>query len=64
MGTLCAILAYSLLYSYETKFRQKLIKDKRIAECKTCIVMFRYNIDDFLSINNPNFANWISLVYP
>jgi len=57
MGTICAILAYILLYSYETKFRQKPITDKRIAEFKAFILIFRYNIDDFLSINNPSFAN-------
>jgi hypothetical protein len=55
MGTNCALF----LHSNETHFAQKLIKDKIITEGEVFNIAFRY-IDDDLSINNPNFANWIS----
>ena len=56
MGTNCAPLhANLLLYSYEAKFMQKLVKDKN-TEAKTINLTFRY-INDVLSINNPNFAS-------
>jgi hypothetical protein len=47
--------------SYEAEFIQKLIKDKQITESNAFNLTFMY-IDDVLSINNPNFANWIPLI--
>jgi hypothetical protein len=51
MGTNCApLLADLFLYSYESEFLQKLVKDKKIHD-----FTYRY-IDDVLSINNSRFA--------
>ena len=64
MGTNCApLLADLFLHSYESEFLQTLIKDKKIKEARSFNFTYRY-IDDVLSINNPNFSNWISLIYP
>ena len=64
MGANCSLLlVYLFLYSYEAEFIQKLIKDKQITESNAFNLTFMY-IDDVLSINNPNFANWIPLMYP
>ena len=64
MGANCSLLlVYLFLYSYEAEFIQKLIKDKQITEVKAFDLTFMY-IDDVLSINNPNFANCIPLMYP
>ena len=58
MGTNCVPrLADLFLYSYESEFLQKLIKDKKIHEARAFNFTYRY-IDDVLSINNfslPNF---------
>jgi hypothetical protein len=52
MGTNCApLLADLFLYSYESEFRQKLVKDKKIHEARAFNFTYRY-IDDVLSINN------------
>jgi hypothetical protein len=52
MGTNCApLLADLLLYSYESEFLQKLVKDKKIHEARAFNFTYRY-IDDVLSINN------------
>jgi hypothetical protein len=49
MGTNCApLLADLFLYSYESEFLQKLIKDKKIHEARAFNFTFRY-IDDVLS---------------
>jgi hypothetical protein len=51
MGTNCApLLADLFLYSYESEFLQKLVKDKKIHEVRTFNFTYRY-IDDVLSIN-------------
>ena len=64
MGTNCApLLADLFLHSYESEFLQTLIKDKKIREARSFNFTYRY-IDDVLSINNPDFSNWISLIYP
>ena len=64
MGTNCApLLADLFLYSYESEFIQQLIKDKKVKEARSFNLTYRY-IDDVLSINNPEFANWIPLIYP
>jgi predicted cation transporter len=52
MGTNCALLLADLfLYSYESEFRQKLVKDKKIHEARAFNFTYRY-IDDVLFINN------------
>ena len=62
MGTNCApLLADLFLYSYESEFLQKLVKDKKIHEARTFNFTHRY-IDDVLSINNSRFAD--ILIYP
>ena len=64
MGTNCApLLADLFLYSYESEFIQKLVKDKKIHEARAFNFTYRY-IDDVLSINNSRFAEFLSLIYP
>ena len=64
MGTNCApLLADLLLYSYESEFLQKLVKDKKIHEARAFNFTYRY-IDDVLSINNSRFAEFLPLIYP
>ena len=64
MGTNCApLLAYLFLYSYESEFLQKLVKDKKIHESRAFNFTYRY-IDDVLSINNSRFAEFLPLIYP
>ena len=56
MGTNCSpLLADLFLYSYESAFLQKLVKDKKIHEARAFNFTYRY-IDDVLSINNSRFA--------
>ena len=64
MGTNCApLLADIFLYSYETEFIQSLLSAgmKRLASQYN--FTYRY-IDDVLSINNPDFENYIGHMYP
>ena len=64
MGTNCApLLADLFLYSYEAEFMQNLAKckDKRVS--RSFNFTYRY-IDDVLSINNPNFADYLDTIYP
>jgi hypothetical protein len=64
MGTNCApLLADLMLYSYESEFLQKLVKDKKIHEARAFNFTYRY-IDDVLSINNSRFAEFLPLIYP
>ena len=64
MGTNCAPLVADLfLYSYESEFLQKLVKDKKIHEARAFNFTYRY-IDDVLSINNSRFAEFLPLIYP
>ena len=68
MGTNCApLLADLFLYSYESEFLQKLVKDKKIHEARAFNFTYRY-IDDvlhfFVSINNSRFAEFLPLIYP
>ena len=51
------------LYSYESEFLQKLVKDKKIHEARAFNFTYRY-IDDALSINNSRFAEFLPLIYP
>ena len=58
MGTNCVPLLVDLfLYSYESEFLQKLVKNKKIREASAFNFTYRY-IDDVLSINNPRFAEF------
>ena len=64
MGTNCApLLADLCLYSYESEFLQKLVKDKKMHEARAFNFTYRY-IDDVLSINNSRFAEFLPLIYP
>ena len=64
MGTNCfPLLADLFLYSYESGFLQKLVKDKKIHEARAFNFTYRY-IDDVLSINNSRFAEFLPLIYP
>ena len=64
MGTNCTpLLADLFLYSYESEFLQKLVKDKKIHEARAFNFTYRY-IDDVLSINNSRFAEFLTLIYP
>ena len=64
MGKNCAPLLTTLfLYSYESEFLQKLVKDKKIHEARAFNFTYRY-IDDVLSINNSRFAEFLPLIYP
>jgi hypothetical protein len=56
-------LADLFLYSYESEFLQKLVKDKKIHEARAFNFTYRY-IDDVLSINNSRFAEFLPLIYP
>jgi hypothetical protein len=64
MGTNCApLLADLFLYSYESEFLQKLVKDKKMHEARDFNFTYRY-IDDVVSINNSRFAEFLPLIYP
>ena len=57
------LLADLFLYSYESEFLQKLVKDKKIHEARAFNLTYRY-IDDVLSINKSRFAEFLALIYP
>ena len=64
MGTNCApFLSDLFLYSCESEFLPKLVKDKKIHEARAFNFTYRY-IDDVLSINNSRFAEFLPLIYP
>ena len=64
MGMNCApLLADLFLFLYESEFLQNLVKYKKIHEARAFNFTYRY-IDDILSINNPRFAEFLSLLYP
>ena len=44
------------MYTHESEFLQKLVKDKKIHEARAFNFIYRY-IDDVLSINNSRFAD-------
>jgi hypothetical protein len=56
-----SLLADLFLYSYESEFLQKLVKDKKIHEARAFNFTYRY-IDDVLSINNSRFAEFLPLI--
>ena len=52
MGTNCApLLADLFLYSYESEYLQKLVKDKKVHGARAFNFTYRY-IDDVLSVSN------------
>ena len=62
MGTnYVPLLADLFLYSYESEFLQKLVKDKKIHEARAFKFTYRY-IDDVLSINNSRFAEFLPFI--
>ena len=63
MGTDCApLLADLFLHHYEYNFMQSMIKSN-IVNARKFNYTFRY-IDDLQSQNNPNFAKYVSDIYP
>ena len=60
---LAPLLADLFVYSYESEFLQKLVKDKKIHEARAFNFTYRY-IDDVSSINNSRFAEFLPLIYP
>jgi hypothetical protein len=62
--TFCVpLLADLFLYSYQSEFLQKVVKDKKIHEARAFNFTYRY-IDDVLSIINSRFAEFLPLIYP
>ena len=64
MGTHCApLLADIFLYSYEAEFIQSLLSTGRKRLASQLNFTYRY-IDDVLSINIPDFENYLGQMYP
>ena len=64
MGTNCApLLADIFLYSYEADFIQSLLSTGKKHLASQFNLTYRY-IDDVLSINNPEFENYLGQMYP
>ena len=64
MGTNCApLLAHIFLYSYEAEFIQSLLSAGKKRLASQFNFTYRY-IDDVLSINNPDFENYLGQMYP
>ena len=64
MRTNCApLLADLFLYSYEAKFIQKLLHEKKKSLAVAFKSTFRY-IDDVLCINNNQFHSCVDSIYP
>ena len=64
MGTNCApLLADVFLYSYEAEFIQSLLSTGKKKLASQFNFTYRY-IDDVLSINNPDFENYLGQMYP
>ena len=64
MGTNCApLLADIFLYSYEADFIQSLLSTGKKKLASQFNFTYRY-IDDVLSINNPDFDNYLGQMYP
>ena len=63
MGTNCApLLADIFLYSYEAESIQSLISTGKKKLASEFNFTYRY-IDDVLSINNPDFENYLGQIY-
>ena len=64
MGTNCApLIADIFLYSYEADFIQSLLSTGKKHLASRFNLTYRY-IDDVLSINNPEFENYLGQMYP
>ena len=64
MGTNCApLLPDILLYSYEADFIKSLLSTGKKKLASQFKFTYRY-IDDVLSINNPDFENYLGQMYP
>ena len=64
MGTNCApLLADIFLYSYEADFIQSFLSTGKKHLASRFNLTYRY-IDDVLSINNPEFENYLGQMYP
>ena len=64
MGTNCApLLADIFLYSYEADFIQSLLSTGKKHLASLFNLTYRY-IDDVLSINHPDFENYLGQMYP
>ena len=64
MGTNCApLFADIFLYSYEADFIQSLLSTGKKHLASRFNLAYRY-IDDVLSINNPEFENYLGQMYP
>ena len=64
MGTNCApLLADIFLYSYEADFLQSLLSTGKKHLASRFNLTYRH-IDDVLSINNPEFENYLGQIYP
>ena len=64
MGTNCApLLADIFLYSYEAEFIQSMLSTGKKRLASQFNFTYRY-IDDVLSINNPDFENYLGQMYP
>ena len=64
MGTNCApLLADIFLYSYEADFIQALLSTGKKKLASQFSFTYRY-IDDVLSVNNPDFENYLDQMYP
>ena len=64
MGTNCVpLLADLFFYSYEAEFIQALLSTRRKQLASRFNFTYRY-IDDVLSINNPEFENYLGQMYP
>ena len=64
MGTNCApLLADIFLYSYEADFIQSLLSTGKKKLASQFNFTYRY-IDDILSINNPDFENYLGQIFP
>ena len=64
MGTNCApLLTDIFLYSYEAEFIQSLLSAGKKRLASQFNFTYRY-IDDVLSINNPDFENYLGQMYP
>ena len=64
MGTNCApLLADLFLYSYESEFLDKLVKEGKRKLARKFNLSYRYT-DDLISFNNKRFKEFISDIYP
>ena len=64
MGTDCApLLADLFLYSYESEFSDKLVKEGKGKLARKFNLSYHY-IDDLISFNNKRFKEFISDIYP